>query len=912
MNDHLPAISLIISVNDLEAQQITEIAEAYNIEVWSLGLDWGQSAAFKLARDVPINALKPTVIMVECPCPAYEDAVRLSGRVLHVVDHHLVYSSDGQRLDRRSDRSSLEQFSDIINHRAKKTANCINEHHLISANDSGYWPGLIKAALSQGLSGPALIEECMQIRARDRSAHLETTIDRALKDLIEATDFVEKMLENRRLIKITTFENDEDDGAVYVANITESETNIPICDGIYLSIFGKIDVSAKPPLRTPMIILIVSDDVRRDDCKIPPNGARKLFLSGSAELGLALEGLTDMIRSRPDGADLTLYAGSSANSAFLGVEGDDDISPIIDQCLAELLAGEKPVLDWSSQFMQFVHLPYSFEPAAGAEPTEMSEMAKAYFSPAVVDRMDGAPKQHSIGIRSYTFTNQQQSLQVDSKTGTLRAPLNYLALHCFPEKMVAVEWAARHGVAGPIEGQPWWAWLIDLKAPKAAVDAKQDTTVSNIQSAGQLLEFNAFARFTASAYDNSDWIAKISHSPSEASVVFGKEVASNQSTPSGWFESMLDALIKKGAKPESGDAKPDEFGDTEPRIMFDARARSVHGISLSFPRPQTAFGKDREDRLLAQLMAVDRYGKDWTYEPDFARDELESSRYRRFAQYGTHYGITGYSLVAMGYGKLFSSLLIGNAWPNAWGPTKKNPVREGHLPALYARMFMLPQIAIVVFDQLEREHGRMLEARIALEGGSRIDLIKARRDYNNAVRILHERLSRFLATMWFVDVSPELQAQDLYKLIREKTTAGRRLEHLHRAIQDADAVEIERQRRDDEHVRENVGILVALAGGISFGLATTQWVADKLHASDAPAARAPAPQGCFDWIMHSAPPLVALVAVMVMISCIFGWVAAALTLRHLAASREGDPLTFGGACRKVSAKVLDWARGKPE
>jgi hypothetical protein len=176
--------TIILSRNDLEADEIARVALADDCEVIDLGLTWAQLPDFSLAR-VDVSSLPARVILVECPSPEFEDRLRRTGRTVHIVDHHLRSLSSGEVIDRRSPRTSLEQVLQLLGSPVMTP-----EQQLISANDAGYWPGLIAAVdLATPLSSePDVLE---RTRVRNLAILAEARRIRALelgRTLAETTD----------------------------------------------------------------------------------------------------------------------------------------------------------------------------------------------------------------------------------------------------------------------------------------------------------------------------------------------------------------------------------------------------------------------------------------------------------------------------------------------------------------------------------------------------------------------------------------------------------------------------------------------------------------------------------------------------------------------------------------------------
>ncbi|MFM2043791.1 MAG: hypothetical protein RLY86_2367 [Pseudomonadota bacterium] len=143
----MPTVTLLLTEDDLEAQEILHLAAAAGVDAWKVRRDWGTAGAFQPGT---LDDLAPTVILVEMPDPELEERLRASGRRVHVVDHHL-YAGSGRAaaLDRRHPLSSIEQVAELLASGAGLNKVALDPaQHLVSANDRGFWPLLLEEAMA--------------------------------------------------------------------------------------------------------------------------------------------------------------------------------------------------------------------------------------------------------------------------------------------------------------------------------------------------------------------------------------------------------------------------------------------------------------------------------------------------------------------------------------------------------------------------------------------------------------------------------------------------------------------------------------------------------------------------------------------------------------------------------------------
>lgn len=168
--------TLIISCNDREAHEIQRLAVTSRFAHVDLGLAWG-GLLDPSDPNLVLDRLGRVVVLVEVPSPDFERLLRDSGRVVHIIDHHLYITPAGEVLDRRSPRSSLEQFAALCGISLDPT------QRLIAANDRGFWLALIATAKADGLVQPGIpvdtdavvLEAIWAIRREDLACRIQNS-----------------------------------------------------------------------------------------------------------------------------------------------------------------------------------------------------------------------------------------------------------------------------------------------------------------------------------------------------------------------------------------------------------------------------------------------------------------------------------------------------------------------------------------------------------------------------------------------------------------------------------------------------------------------------------------------------------------------------------------------------------------
>ena len=140
--------TILCPANDGESLTITKIARNLSYDLRVSSQDWG--AVLSEEPEEAFTNLKENIVIIEIPGLEKERALRKS-HTLFIIDHHRY-----QGLDRYNEKSSLEQFADLIGYR-------LDRWELgVALNDRGY----IHALREGGYSN----DEIREIRRFDLSA----------------------------------------------------------------------------------------------------------------------------------------------------------------------------------------------------------------------------------------------------------------------------------------------------------------------------------------------------------------------------------------------------------------------------------------------------------------------------------------------------------------------------------------------------------------------------------------------------------------------------------------------------------------------------------------------------------------------------------------------------------------------
>lgn len=278
--------SLIVPKNDLESARIIEIARKYGMDVRVSKQPWG--ARLEKEPQPTFEDLKETVIIVEIPGPAKEKELIEAGHNLIIIDHH-----DYGSLNRSSEKSSLEQFAELIGHELTR------EEKLIAANDKSHVLGMI----TEG----AKLDEIRRIRELD----------------IKAQGYSDEEIE----LLSNDYKNREQVGKLAIVRTSSDRTSI-IADLHQLpKTEAQVELYRKGKLKSLPDIMVITENSA---------GISKLSLYGSRDF--IMRGI-DLLELFPKGCER--WHRTDAYGGFLGVkassECDDGFQSVAARFIKEII-----------------------------------------------------------------------------------------------------------------------------------------------------------------------------------------------------------------------------------------------------------------------------------------------------------------------------------------------------------------------------------------------------------------------------------------------------------------------------------------------------------------------------------------------------------------------------------------------
>ena len=785
-----PTASLIVARNDLEAVWLAALARRVGMRVVAFDdLKWG--GVMPLA-DPRLSDLADTVLIAELPAPAFERQLRDRGHRVHVLDHHVWTMPDGTLLDRSAPVSTLEQalrLAPILD--AAPEAGKLGQagvSALVAANDRAFIPGLATAARALAPVDDAaalgwtravrLLDLAMRLglppdaaergldaladmdpgRGEDAPAVVRTCVGEAAESaddaLNGAVDFLAGGGADERLTHACPRRGAVEDG-VWIVHAPDRHGPV-LMDALYThladGVFDRLMVT-----REVVAILHVPD---------APRSVSRVEFSGRSEH----RGLVDELMAAQSGAlpaGTVQYCGGGHETCFYGAvfpryEGADALA---DCLLRNLLIDERPVAGWRTHFMQAFALPAEWDRRRALHalpsrwrPEPLSASFKHYVAPHLrpVLAPDGSLEKDDV-LASFQWTGPDYALAVERSGATLQAEVSSLRLHLFHGHTVLIEWTIEQAFDdGLIDDEtPLWRRLLDA-------GGKSRWTL------GDLLDFNAYARFTMSTF------------PGPATVLRegGQEVARLDRGPhpsphpiDGWFKLLLKGVLSDFSVPDGGEVEP----------LYDERARVVASVVLAGAMPDLAAGQAALAPHLARLMVVDPWGVGWHADPDFAARELEAGRYSRFDRYGagTAYSTTNHSFIALAGGDGWFARLL----------------HETHMPTIYRRLFIL----ILFYGINLSNYARHLTVA---------DIDEDPDAYFN----LRERYSRFSNNLWFETVSTQIQGVELFHLMRRQSGVAAEFRQIEHEIETSSSISAQRAGKATERFQQRIawfGLLFA-------------------------------------------------------------------------------------------------------
>lgn len=486
-------VSLVISRNDLEAAEIYRLAEEQGFHCLDVELPWGARLTRENAN-FDFGVLQDTVVLVELPSPEVEEWLRIERRTVQIIDHHLYVDFQGQRLDRRRPKSSLEQFADLYGFGLDE------EQRLIAANDRGSWPAMLatfddapeqKRAQKQDEIWRQRLGRVRAIRHRDLAFRFGGDAQLTSQQLDAAVEWLEMAESDGRLRVIGCGRGDPSDPELILAKAPHAFRSILI-DAIYLAHYLHPDGGAGGSRRWrnpgaqpggPLEILILFESQPEDPATVPleQSAMRVTQIEYSAPAGTRGRLLDELVDELAKSTRLRLWAGGGNHSCFFGADAGaaspGELAALGDQLLNAVLAGNRPLVRWRSQFMQVLRYDTEavvpeirpdtktqYADGAVGEPVRnyVVDYLRPFLTPRSEQAKDGPGDERcmrsverpgqldpwSLTIHSYRFRDDAilPRFRIAWPNGLAdERPMAHLAVHFLFGGLIVLEWAFQDG-----------------------------------------------------------------------------------------------------------------------------------------------------------------------------------------------------------------------------------------------------------------------------------------------------------------------------------------------------------------------------------------------------------------------------------------------------------------------------------
>lgn len=785
------AVSLIIARNDLEAVWLAALARRAGMHIVAFDqLKWGD--VMPLA-DPRFSDLNNTVLISELPDPAFEQQLRDRGHRVHILDHHVWTMPDNKLLDRGSPVSALEQafrLAPNLNVTSTSAAGKLGQSgvsKLIAANDRGFISGLAKTSREIAQNTSVALGWTRAVRLMDLAMRLGANPDRVedaldtltaldvtegqdaldavkphlgefIKGAESALDKASKFLKNGQLVHHQPTSACKKDG-IWVTFAADDLVPV-LMDALYLYI---ADGQFEPleNVHEAVFIFYSPNETQR--------GYRINFSGHSKRRPLIDELWATQSQCLPAGA--IQYCGGGSETCFYGaiLPKHQSIDGLADCLLRNLLIEQRPVAGWRTHFMQAFSLPSTWNRKQSLrtlrrewEPEPLSPSYIHYLAPHLREIL--APEKDDLHknnvMASFQLNNPNLSLAVERKGAIQEAEISALHVHLFHENTILVEWTLEGELDDELidEKKPLWRRLLGFET-------------GSRWTFGDLLDFNAYARFTASTYPGPAIVLKQS----------GEEVARlNRSDEpcshslSGWFKFLMDIVLKDFGINDGEGLQP----------FYDERARMITSVILTGAVPDLKFGRSALDPCLGRLMTVEPWAVGWHADPEFAAQELAKGRYSRFDRYfsGTLYATTNHSftVLAGGEGSLVKRL------------------HDKHVLPIYRRLFIL-----ILFYGINLSHyARLLTIT---------DIGDSQKSYLD----LRERYSRFSNNLWFETVSTHIQGMELFQMMRKQSGVAAEFQQIEHEIETSSHISMQRSGEVTEQFYNRIAWFGLLLAGLT-------------------------------------------------------------------------------------------------
>ncbi|MCB2188750.1 MAG: hypothetical protein KQJ78_20210 [Deltaproteobacteria bacterium] len=415
-----------------------------------------------------------------------------------------------------------------------------------------------------------------------------------------------------------------------------------------------------------------------------------------------------------------------------------------------------------------------FLPHAGSTLAPES-LGKPADIPALLDR---ARRDPSLASFRRHFEGLFLQLVLPNHPKPVWLPVASVRLHFFYHSVMVLEWvisddktAEEDQVAGlpdektenksaePKEyppDPPYWKSLLNTDKPRPL-------------SLAQVLDINAKLRECYSTYSSEGsrgpqtLIRLVDGGQIAGALLHGGAV--HEDRLSSWFAKLVTKAL---GLQDYDDARLNK----ELELLSDDRARVVSSLAPAGAYPDTPWGRERFEEILARFNTVDPYGQGHFYERRVALKELRQGLYDRFRADGSLLACSPHSLVFLGFG---------------WFPTEI--VHKRHMATMYRRMFL-----VALFYQSILHALALSLNKAGVDGGAEVI-------HEQALKELRRQLIYFTNHLWFRRLSSQVQGVELFDLLSARLGLDEQYREIADEIERAESFHTAEARERAEEAR---------------------------------------------------------------------------------------------------------------
>ena len=772
--------TILVRVHDLETQEIFALAKtaarqnASRLHVPNLAESDGVPPA-----DVDLCA---TVVLIGIRDAAFAERLRNAGKTVLAIEDACHVNNDGTRFDGRSGVSRIEQAIELLGLNPPQEVRERIER--IAANARGGIPCLVETIrrLLPDLERGVIIETALALRleaAAARAAYIaqQKTAEslpadqdalQAAREAIGGAIRLRVFATNRRL---------KDDPELILVHAPE-RYRLVLEDAIYADRWQ--NGTDRLDRRLDILALYQRDGVREASLA-------RIEFRGSAEHLPLFEEILVPERRRAwmtDRLDARAVVNDALQCRFADRSGTENtaLSALADHLLDHLLIGNRPLRAWRTSFLQPLRLanPERLEDerrvlldtavspvAPGLTRSFADPEERSYFLSHL--RRHIVPTQEEVGesaadgdrsldtvLLSFEIKSTPLYLRITRSDGAppCRQRIRAQYLHLFTAQCLVFEWVMDDETDEPM---PPDADGRELRDDERLWYEYLRWTETTGPALADLLDLNYYARFVYSSFvaekeEKRARVDLLDDADRELGTLeLWRDVSADQPC-CGWFA----ALLREGPGRFCGGI----INSSRLALLSDDRARVLSSVVAAGGPPTLAATTDAFDAMLARLRMVDPFGRGFAYDAAFARDELRQGSYRRFAGFGTHYGISPHSFACLTFG--------------SYG---RRVVHANHMRTMYRRMFLLTVFYRAILQALAHD----ISAALGTTQGAR------ERGLSGTYLALRPQLLTFTNLLWFPTVSSQVQGVELFNQVQAQAGLSAEYALIEKEIADTDA-----------------------------------------------------------------------------------------------------------------------------